>query len=81
METMRKTLFTIVIAMALAASAETATCIVSGSTARPLPGTTTVSDGLLGRSLDAVTRTTCSGVLSGRLDRRPPSKGLWIFLR
>ena len=95
---MGKTLLPSLLAIAaLAATAETITCIVSGSTARPLSGTTTAASGLLdgcmdaitrtssfgslSGSLDAITHTSCSSALEGRLDRRPSSKGLWIIVR
>ena len=58
-----------------------ATCIVSGSTERPLPGTVTLSSSALSGALDAVTRTSASCALNGALNSCEPAGGTIIVFR
>lgn len=64
----------------IVSAAFAASCIVSGSTARPLSGTTAAAPGLLPGALQAVAKTSCNGVLGGRLNACPPS-GYYITVR
>ena len=55
-----------------------ATCIVSGSTVRPLSATTAAASGSLTGTLQTVVKTSSFGILSGRLGL---PLGMRIFLR
>lgn len=56
-----------------------ASCIVSGSTARPLSATTTAASGSLAGTLQTVVKTSSFGILSGQLSGLPSGK--MIILR
>ncbi len=93
---MRRMMLLVIATVGTAAAFASTSCIVSGSTARPLANTVTSAtnrlDGALDAlgwssganvlvgSLDAVSRTDDDGTLAGALDRRP-LKGCMFTLR
>ena len=77
-----KRLIAIFAALAVLAAANAAqTCIISGSTERPAPGTYSPGSAALPGALDAIARTHASGRLSGRLNGRDPSGGTVLLVR